>query len=183
MANEPTNIPEGNPAGTEPAPNGAEPNGGEPTNKTYTEADVAGLRSQWEQDLEEQLKQARAEGMSEAERLAKLTAKEKLEEQLTKLQEENETLKKNDARAKLEAEALKTLEAESLPSSFRDIVMAEDAETVKNNISTLKAAFSAAVQQEVENRLKGKAPTAAGGVKTEAETMQETVRKIIEGGR
>lgn len=181
MENKPNNIPEGNPAGIEPTP---APTGAEPTAKTYTEEDVAGLRSQWQQELAEQLKQAKAEGMSEAERFAKLTAEEQMQEQLKTLRAENETLKKNDARARLEAEALKTLEAEALPTSFRDLVMAEDAETIKTRISTLKTAFTTAVQQEVESRLKGKAPAVGGGiVKTEEEALQETVKQIIEGGR
>lgn len=162
---------------------GTEGTAGEGT-KTYSEEDVAGLKSQWETELAEKLKQAKAEGMSEAERLAKLTAEEKLQEQLKQLQTENETLKQNDARAKLEAEAVKTLEAEKLPVSFKDLVMAGDAETIKKNINALKEAYASAVQAEVENRLKGKPPAAGGSASvTKTEEMQNTVRKIIEGGR
>ena len=160
---------------------GAEPTPGAGESKTYTEEDVAGLRSQWEKEVEERLAQAKQEGMSEAERLAKLTAEEKLQEEMKKLQEENESLKKNDARTKLEAETLKTLEQEGLPSSFAALVMADDAEAVKNNISTMKAAYDAAVQAGVESRLQGKPPATGGsGGFTKEEEVQNEIRKIIE---
>ncbi|MBQ2777524.1 MAG: DUF4355 domain-containing protein [Peptococcaceae bacterium] len=152
--------------------------------KTYTEEEVAGLRSQWEEEVQKRLADAKQEGMSEAERLAKLTAEEKLQEEMKKLQEENETLKKNDARTKLEAETLKTLEQEGLPSNFAALVMADDAETVKKNISALKTSYDAAVQAGVEGRLKGKSPAAGGGGGlTKEEEMQSEIRKIIEGSR
>lgn len=163
--------------GTDPTPGGEEA-------KTYTEEDVAGLRSQWEKEMEGRLEQAKKDGMSEAERLAKLTAEEKMQEKMKKLQEENESLKKNDARAKLEAETLKTLEREGLPSNFAALVMADDAEAVKQNISTMKEAYNAAVQAGVESRLKGKPPAAGGGSGfTKEEEVQSEIRKIIEGSR
>lgn len=151
--------------------------------KTYTEEDLAGLRSQWEKEMAEKLKEAKQAGMSEAERLAKLTSEEKLQEQLKALQEENESLRKTDAKNKLEAEALKSLETEKLPSSFLQLVMADNADAVKSNISALKDAFASAVQEEVEHRLKGKPPAAGGSAGSKAEAMQNTVRQIIEGGR
>lgn len=152
--------------------------------KTYTEEDVAGLRSQWEKEMEARLEQAKKDGMSEAERLAKLTAEEKMQEEMKKLQEENESLKKNDARAKLEAETLKTLEQEGLPSDFAALVMADDAEAVKKNISTMKETYNAAVQAGVESRLKGKSlVTSSGNGLTKEEEVQSEIRKIIEGSR
>ena len=79
---------------------------------------------------------------------------------------------------------LKTLEQEGLPSNFAALVMADDAETVKKNISALKTSYDAAVQAGVEGRLKGKSPAAGGGGGlTKEEEMQSEIRKIIEGSR
>lgn len=158
--------------------------GGKTAEKTYTEQDVAGLKAAWEKEMAGKLEEAKKNGASEAERLAKMSAEEKLQEQVKTLKAENETLKAQDAKAKLEAEAAKILEAQQLPQDFKSLVMADSAEAIKSNIDNLKAAFTKAVQSEVESRLKGKPPTAgtAGAVTAEDEA-RAAVKKIFERGR
>ena len=157
---------------------------GKAAEKTYTEQDVAGLKAAWEKEMAGRLEEAKKSGASEAERLAKMSAEEKLQEQVKTLKAENETLKAQDAKAKLEAEAAKILEAQQLPQDFKSLVMADSAEAIKSNIDSLKAAFTKAVQSEVENRLKGKPPTAGTAAAVTAEDeARALVKKVIGRGR
>lgn len=154
--------------------------------KTYTEAELSNLKTEWEKEYAAKLEAAKAtgkkEGMSEAERLAKLTESERLQEQLAVAQRERDELKTAAAKAKLEQEAIKTLTSEKLPASFAPFVMAEDAAGISSNIKALKESYQAAVQAEVEERLKGKPPK-GGGSSTAVEDMAAQIKKQIEGSR
>lgn len=154
--------------------------------KTYTEADLSNLKTEWEKEYQAKLEAAKAtgkqEGISEAERLAKLTEAERLQEQLAAAQRERDELKNAAAKASLEQEAIRTLASEKLPASFAPFVMAGDAAGISNNIKALKETYQAAVQAEVEERLKGKPPKGGSG-STTAEDMAAQIKKQIEGSR
>lgn len=156
--------------------------------KTYTEAELNQLKADWEKDWQQKLDEAAAAGkkagISEAERLAQLTETERLQEQLKAAQEENEQYKTAENRRSLEAEAVKTLAAEGLPEAFAQMVLGENAEAIKANITAVKTAFHQAVQTEVENRIKGKTPSAGGGVTlSESDKIKAEVNKIMKGAR
>ena len=65
------------------------------------------------------------------------------------------------ALAENKATASKILAEKGLSLSLIDFVVAEDAETMNNNINLLDRAFKASVKNEVEKRLGGKTPQAS----------------------
>lgn len=153
---------------------------------TYTQEQLDQIKADWEKDLQTKLdaaaQTAKQEGISEADRLAKMTETERLQEQLKAAQAENAKYKTGEAKTKLEAEAVKVLADEKLPAEFAKMVMSDHAEGIKENIKQVKATFDAAVQAEVENRLKSKTPS-AGGASTETDDITAQVKAIIERGR
>lgn len=156
--------------------------------KTYTETELNQIKADWEKEWQKKLIEAAAAGkqagMTEAERLSQLTETERLQEKLKTAQAENEQYKAKENRRNLEAEAVKTLAAQGLPETFAPMVMGENAEDIKSNISAVKEAFHQAVQAEVANRIKGKTPAAGGNSgMSEEETIKAEVAKIMKGAR
>lgn len=106
-----------------------------------------------EAKYEDLLERTREDAISEGKRLAKMSEEERKEE------EENLRLKKIEEReAELNRREMRTTTAElvreeGLPQTFVDLVVADEAETVQNNIKAVKEAFDKAVSEEVDNRL------------------------------
>lgn len=141
--------------------------------KTYTEDEVKDLlqkegdkrvtqalkkaKSDWEKEQEEKI--------SEAERLAKMSADERAKAEADKekqaLIEENEKYK----RANLELQAKNNLKDQGLDESFSSFLLGVDADTTNENIKVFKEAFDKAVENEVNERLKGSTPK-VGSTKT-----------------
>ena len=124
--------------------------------KKYSEADVNKILNkkfaEWEK------KQAKK--ISEAEKLANMTA----EEQLKSLQSELESMKKDKTRSEL-ASAARGILSESdiqVPDNLIVNLIGEDAETTKENVEAFSKAFKAAVQEGVKEALKGKTPPSGG---------------------
>lgn len=155
--------------------------GGDEAKDTYTKEELEAMKADLEKEYQEKLEVAKKEGMSEAERLAKLTEEEKLKETLKNLQEENNKFKQGEELRKLKDEAVKCLEDEKLPSTFADIVLGKDADTTRENIKVLKETFSKAVQSEVEERLKG--PSLKKAITSDSkEDVSETFKNALKGG-
>ena len=173
---------------TTASPEGTPASEGASTPETYTAEQIeqmkADLEKSWQAKLDEATAAAKKAGLSEAERLAQMSEAERLQEQLKQLQSENEQYKTSESRRTLEAEAAKVLASEQLPASFASLVMADNADGIKANIAAVKEAFNAAVQAEVEARVKGKTPAAGGGEPmTEAEKIKAQVEQIMKRGR
>lgn len=124
--------------------------------KKYSDEDVNKILNkkfaEWEK------KQAKK--ISEAEKLANMTA----EEQLKTLQSELETMKKDKTRSEL-ASAARGILAESdiqVPDNLIANLIGEDAEATKENVEAFSKAFKAAVQEGVKTALKGKTPPSGG---------------------
>lgn len=124
--------------------------------KKYSDEDVNKILNkkfaEWEK------KQAKK--ISEAEKLANMTA----EEQLKTLQSELETMKKDKTRSEL-ASAARGILAESdiqVPDNLIANLIGEDAEATKENVEAFSKAFKAAVQEGVKAALKGKTPPSGG---------------------
>lgn len=64
----------------------------------------------------------------------------------------------------LQADAKELLAENGLPAGFRDMVLGKDKEETVKNVKALKAQFDAAVQAQVETRLKGKTPSVGSGI-------------------
>lgn len=105
------------------------------------------------------------QSVSEAERLGKLSAEERAAEELKRQREELEAERRElkAFKEKYEKEQLlnqtsKELANKNLPIEFASILMGATAEATKENIEVFNTNFLKAVENEVNNRLKGKAP-------------------------
>ena len=146
---------EGDPSGGDGG-NSRDDSAGGDDDKKYSDADVNKILNkkfaEWEK------KQAKK--ISEAEKLANMTA----EEQLKKLQSELESMKKDKTRSEL-ASAARGILAESdiqVPDNLIANLIGEDAETTKENVEAFSKVFKAAVQEGVKAALKGKTPPSGG---------------------
>lgn len=105
--------------------------------------------------------------VSEAEKLAKMTAAEKAEYLQNKKMQELTDREASITRRELMAEAKNTLAEKNLPVGLADILNYTDADACKASIETVEKAFQSAVQDAVNERLKGgKPPKKAAGEDT-----------------
>lgn len=149
---------------------GNEEKGKEAEVKTFTEEEVqARIQSESDKRVTEALKTARAkwekeeaEAKKEAERLQSLSQKEREEELKAKQLKELEETKAELNRVYLERDTIDRLSEENVPIAFKDFLMGADAQSTNENIKAFKEVYEAEVQRGVEERLKGKTPSAAG---------------------
>ena len=149
---------------------GEEEKGNEEEVKTFTEEEVqARIQSESDKRVTEALKTARAkwekeeaEAKKEAERLQSLSQKEREEELKAKQLKELEETKAELERVYLERDTIDRLAEENVPVQFKDFLMGADAQSTNENIKAFKEVYEAEVQRGVEERLKGKTPSAAG---------------------
>lgn len=106
--------------------------------------------------------------VSEAEKLAKMTAAEKAEYLQNKKTKELADREASITRRELMAEAKNTLTEKKLPAGLADILNYADADSCKASIEAVEKAFQSAVQDAVNERLKGgKPPKKATGEDTD----------------
>lgn len=122
-----------------------------------------------QKDAEDKIKQAQSEG----ERLAKLTKDERAKEEEAKRLADLEAREKAIAVKELRIETQSLLSEEGLPIEFLDVVMADTAETVKDNIASVRKVFDEAVEKRVNERLTQDKPRrgATAGAMSKAEIM------------
>lgn len=111
-------------------------------------------------DADKQAEQARKEGISEGEKLATMSAEERIKAQQEKAESDfkarEDALKQREAeltRKELRAQAVETLTGKGLPASLADILTLTDAEACNASIATVEKAFRDAVKAEVDKRL------------------------------
>ena len=117
-------------------------------------------QKEWEQQFQERLEKEK----KEAERLAKLSGKERKEEELRKREEEIEKRLRELEMKELKADAVADLNSKGLPSEFADFLLAENAEKTLENINNFKQAFDAAVNEAVKEKLRQDTPKVGGSV-------------------
>ena len=122
-----------------------------------------------QKDAEDKIKQAQSEG----ERLAKLTKDERAKEEEAKRLADLEAREKAIAVKELRIETQSLLSDEGLPIEFLDVVMADTAESVKENIASIRKVFDEAVEKRVNERLTQDRPRrgATAGAMTKAEIL------------
>ena len=126
--------------------------------KTFTQEDVdrivqgriAKERKSWEKHLEDQ--------RTEAQKLENMSEKEKKEYQERKRAKELDDREAAITRRELTAVAKEQLNAAGVPADMADFIDYTDADSVNESVKKLSKAFKGAVQQSVDDRLKGKAP-------------------------
>lgn len=130
--------------------------------KTYTEEEVRELlQRESDRRVTEALKKAEKKNeqrVREAEKLAQMNEQEKYEYTLKQRELAIAEKEKELALAENKNEASKILAEKGLSLSLVDFVVAEDAETMNQNIKSLEAAFNESVKAEVERRLASKTP-------------------------
>lgn len=141
--------------------------------KTFTAAELTAevdrrvqqAQQKWQAELETRLKNERDEGA----RLAKLSAEERAKEEQKKAQEVFEKERQQYQRDKLEFETTKELAQRNLPISFAKLLAGDDADSTKANIESFQKEWAAALQKEIDNKIKGSAPKA--GTETEIDAF------------
>ncbi len=173
----------GNPGGEGVNP-GAIGEGNQPgqnQEKTYSEKEFQGeldrrvesalktAKEKWQTEYDEKLQSEK----DEAARLAKLSEKERAEEQFKKEKESFDAERSKFAAERLTFECARQLGEEGLPAAFSAWLTGKDAEETKTNIGKFKEEFSAAVQKAVEDRVKSKTPeVGTKGTETEDAFLQ-----------
>ena len=151
-------------------------NAGGDAPKTYTEEEVQALLQQegdrrvssaqkkWEKDLENK--------MAEAEKLRNMDERQRKEYEYTQKLQELEQREKDFAIAQNKIEAMKVMSNRNLPVEFIDYIVAEDAETMMNNITIFEKMFNSAVADAVAKRIASPAPK-TGNAKQTGLTREE----------
>lgn len=140
--------------------------------KTFTEEEVAKLvqsqvdkrvtdalktaKTKWENEYQTKLQEEKAE----AERLANMTAKERKEEEIRKIQEqidieraEFEKQREQFEREKLTLSTVKELNAKKLPVEFAEFLVTGNEETTKSNLEKFEEKWNATLQQAIEKHV------------------------------
>ena len=146
--------------------------------RTYTEEElqseinraVQQRLARQRRDEERRLEAARAEGRSEAEKLAQMSAEQRAEHERQVAEQaardRENALAQREAeitRRELRATAIDTLIKRGLPKSLESVLDYKDADSCSASIDTLEKAFRDAVQQGVDERLKASGVSVRGG--------------------
>lgn len=107
----------------------------------------------------------------DAERLSKLSEKERAEEQAKLDKQEIEELKAKLAMKDLEDDTIKELKEQELDSDFLEFVIADDAEKTLEKIKRFKPLFDRAVNQAVDERVRGKSPQGTNNLRTKKDVL------------
>ncbi len=107
----------------------------------------------------------------EAERLSKLSEKERAEEQAKLDKQEIEELRAKLAMKDLEDDTIKELKEQELDSDFLEFVIADDAEKTLEKIKRFKPLFDKAVNQAVDERVRGKSPQGTNNLRTKKDVL------------
>lgn len=151
------------------AETGAENQGG--GEKTYTQAEVERMiQSEADKRVTQALETQRKK-MAEAEKLAGMSAEDKLKyEYQQKLDELNQREAELNHKEML-AETVKQLAEKKLPAAAADFLVALDADTTNDNIKKFEKMFNDAITAEIKSKMGGSAPSTSsvesGGITKE----------------
>ena len=155
-------------AGSAPAAGAADPKGGSKSDKPMSFDDflkTGNNQAEFDRRVSKALETAHEkwriladDRVSEAEKLAKMTATEKSQYLAQKREKELADREANITRRELQATAKNTLAEKKLPIELADVLVYTDAEACNKSIATVEKAFQAAVEAAVEDRLKGGNP-------------------------
>ncbi len=129
--------------------------------KAFTQDDINRIVSQTIASERKKAEAAVAQARQEAEQLSQMTAEQRAEHQMT--ERETALAAREDAlkRREIHAEAVRLLQEKGLPAELADALEYADAQSMSLAIEQLEKAFRAALQQGIEERMKGMAPAAA----------------------
>ena len=131
-------------------------------NKTYTQAEVdAMLQKEADKRVTEALKKQELKTsakIKEAEKLAQMNESQKYEYELNRREQAIASKERELSLSENKNEASKILSEKGISLSLVNFVVAEDAETMNQNINLLEKAFKQSVKAEVEKRLSTNTP-------------------------
>jgi DNA polymerase II large subunit len=134
--------------------------------KTYTEAEMQELlQRETDRRVSSALKKQEQKfnnKIAEAEKLRGMDEAQRRQYEYDQRIAELESREKDFALAQNKLEATKVLANRGLPVILVDYVVADDADTMLDNINTFEKAFKAAVADEVSRRMAGPAPKSTG---------------------
>lgn len=134
----------------------------ETTPRTYTEEEVRELlQKEGDKRVSEAMKKAERKSQAkikEATKLAQMNEEQKFQYELEQREKAIEAKEKELALAENKATASQVLADRGLSAKLVDMVVAEDADEMMDNINLLDSAFKASVKAEVEKRLASKTP-------------------------
>lgn len=119
--------------------------------------------------------------VSEAEKLAKMNEKEKAQYLQKKQEKELSDREANITKRELMAEAKNSLAEKKLPAGLAEILNYTNADTCKSSIEVVEKAFQAAVESEVQERLKGSEPPKKATQGNNEEALQKQVEALMRG--
>ena len=130
--------------------------------KTYTEEEVqALLQREADRRVSSALKKQKKEfenKMAEADRLKAMDDNQRKEYEYNQKLQELEQREKDFAVAQNKLEATKVMANRGLPVEFVDYIVAEDAETMLENINVFERAFKSAVSDAVSKKISNPSP-------------------------
>ena len=131
-------------------------------NKTFTKAEVdAMLQREADKRVSEALKKQELKTsakIKEAEKLAQMNESQKYEYELDRREQAIASKERELSLSENKNEASKILSEKGISLSLVNFVVAEDAETMNQNINLLEKAFKQSVKAEVEKRLSTNTP-------------------------
>lgn len=151
---EPAPAPGAEPSGSK----GAEPSGNPKSEAKYTDADIDKIINkkfaEWQKQQEKKV--------SEAERLANMTAEEKAAEKLKGLEDRIAAYEKAEAKSAMTKQARGMLQDKGINVNDELLanLIAEDAEGTKAAVESFINLFTAAVEKAVKEKVKGEPPKA-----------------------
>ena len=117
---------------------------------------LASAKVKWEKDYKRKAEAAK----KEAERLSKLSDDERAKAELESSRKELEAKEQELKKKELKLEMVKVLSDRKIPVEFMDYLIAEDSEGTMSRITTFEKAYKKAIENGVNEKLKGKAPKA-----------------------
>lgn len=153
---------------------------GNTTPKTYTEAEVQEmLQRETDRRVSSALKKQQRtfeDKIAEADKLRGMDEAQRKDYEYEKKVQELEQREKEFNLAQNKLEASKVLSNRGLPVEFVDYIVADDADTMMENITTFEKAFKSAVADEVARRISAPTPKASGA--TQTGMTKEQFRKL-----
>ena len=159
---------------------GLDQTGEDSTEKTYTESEVqALLQREGDRRVSSALKKQQKEfenKQAEADKLRAMDENQRKDYEYNQKLQELEQREREFTIAQNKLEATKVLANRELPIEFVDYIVAEDADTMMENISVFERAFKSAVADAVAKKIASPAPK--GGTVKQTGMTKEEFRKL-----